>query len=238
MLLFRMFGKLMMKALYITVQVTFGILPLQRRGINALVSLCNARYREYELNITGNPRPHSLGNPYSNYIPKCQLKWLEAMLNQCTQRMYGTSKNDMTERLAFWLDALCVPLEAPFRQQAIAKMRDTYENAAVVLVIDEGMLHFRGHLFLRVQCMLQSNWMTRLWTYQESILASRLFVAFADGLYDIRDLAGGVDRFYDSKMSNLMLPFHRNFQNRRQAQRRVGMAQRQISHTPSRGKPA
>lgn len=83
---------------------------------------------------------------------------------------------------ALWLDTLCVPLENPYRRQAIAKMRETYSNARMVVVLDKDLLAFKGHNILRLQQVLQPDWMRRLWTYQEAVLASNLYIAFEDSL--------------------------------------------------------
>ena len=89
----------------------------------------------------------------------------------------------------FWLDTLCVPIRNPYRRQAIEKMRDTYQCAQSVLVIDKQLLEAKGHDYLRLQSLVLSDWMTRLWTLQEGLLAgTNLIIAFADGLSSLYEL--------------------------------------------------
>ena len=132
-------------------------------------------------------RSQGLGNPKGNSLPSCQIRFLDDMLHRCSKHINPTS-NDSALSLPFWLDTLCIPLETSLRRQAILRMRETYENAAMVVVLDEEVLSFAGHWYFRIQRLLQSNWLRRLWTYQEAILASKLYVAFADELVNVLDL--------------------------------------------------
>ena len=114
-----------------------------------------------------------------NALPTCQMLFLKGLL------LADNSSID-----AFWIDTLCIPVEEPHRRLAIKEMRATYQHAAKVIVVDRDVLKTgRGRDFLRSQSLLLSDWMTRLWTLQEGLLADRkLHVAFADGVMQLRNL--------------------------------------------------
>ena len=62
-------------------------------------------------------------------------------------------------------------------------MSDTYRHAQTVIVIDNDMLNEGGNLMQHYQTFVLSDWMTRLWTYQEAYLAGpKLVFAYADVL--------------------------------------------------------
>ena len=84
---------------------------------------------------------------------------------------------------AFWLDPLCVPLASTWKRRAVEKMDLVYTHASKVIVLDRDLIRCRGNNILRRICLLLSDWITRLWTLQETILpGNKLFVEFADGI--------------------------------------------------------
>ena len=132
-------------------------------------------------------RAHGLGNPSENSVPSCQAQLLHDLLLQYNETFNRATEKHVSSPL-FWLDTLCVPVEAGYRRKAIRKMRETYSNAKMVIVVDKDLLALKGHDFLRLQQLIQSDWMRRLWTYQEAVIASDLCIAFADGLFRIDSL--------------------------------------------------
>ena len=74
-------------------------------------------------------------------------------------------------------------------------MRDTYAKARRVIVIDVELMAFESHHDVqRTQQIVLSDWMTRLWTYQEACLAgSKLSIVFFDSIQPI-------ERFYTSRL--------------------------------------
>ncbi|KAK1974791.1 hypothetical protein LZ30DRAFT_739467 [Colletotrichum cereale] len=118
-----------------------------------------------------------LGNTTANEIPICQFE----RLSKVVQDAWGDSK------ICFWLDTLCFPYptspDKEAYQRALEKMRMTYEQAEIVLVLDSYLLSTQydpsvtddHELALRVLC---SEWSARLWTYQEGRLAKRLKFVF------------------------------------------------------------
>lgn len=122
-----------------------------------------------------------LGNPTDNQLPTCQL-----------QRLLQLVRSILPGRPLFWCDTLCVPVRpAELRRKAIWKMRDIYEKAYTVLIIDASLKEVRHdvppeELLMRITC---SSWVRRLWTFQERILARRLSVVLRKNTIADVDLA-------------------------------------------------
>ena len=96
-----------------------------------------------------------------------------------TRVMNGSQK----ER-GFWIDTICCPVRPErMKKLAFAKMKETYEHAQHVLVIDSYLESVDSsrtsdtELLMRV---LVSGWMKRLWTLQEAVLSQTLWFQFAD----------------------------------------------------------
>ncbi len=83
----------------------------------------------------------------------------------------------------FWMDTLCVPVKnQKLREKAIVKMRDVYECASNVLVLDAELMQHSAErdyreIFTRISC---SSWLRRLWTLQEAVLNKNLLFQFSD----------------------------------------------------------
>jgi hypothetical protein len=111
-----------------------------------------------------------LGNAKANTLPWCQLQRIQGLVNALYQ-------------VPFWMDTLCVPLEPAFRKMAIRRMSETYLNANKVLVLDASLQTISVHESIQ-ECMMRittSPWATRLWTFQEGVLAFQLHFQFCDG---------------------------------------------------------
>ena len=107
-------------------------------------------------------RSHGLGNPHQNAIPTCQLK-----------KIYQFVVTAVGAQVALWLDTLCVPVSARYRQYrkvALFKMRETYANATQVLVLDACLQEVGDSIHERRLQIVCSEWMRRLWTLQEALL--------------------------------------------------------------------
>ena len=140
-----------------------------------------------------------LGNLQENALPHCQILRLSRLIRE----MHGGSLN----ATHFWIDTLCVPPDRSEQQEAqniaIEKMREVYENAKAVLVLDSWLLSStigsRTDVEILVH-MFASYWNRRLWTFQEGAFAKTLYFQFADGAYDIDK---GVERL--KSVHNLIL---------------------------------
>lgn len=127
---------------------------------------------------------HIRGNPSGNRLPLCQLARLASLAARGREAANGYC--------AFWIDTLCVPVSPKWaRKKAILQMREVYSKAESTIVLDENLecstrdpsnMEVFGSLTL-------SDWTTRLWTVQESMLSRRVRLLFGqDTLIDFDDL--------------------------------------------------
>jgi len=125
-----------------------------------------------------------LGNPHANAMSRCQL--LE--ISRLVQDLYP----DGGPLIPFWIDTLCCPVgpnEA--KKLAISKMRNYYGGADQVLVLDRRLrrLNCLPKSLLELSIIVDSSaWTSRLWTWQEAVLAKRLKLQFADAAIDLEVL--------------------------------------------------
>ncbi|PLB50970.1 hypothetical protein P170DRAFT_463998 [Aspergillus steynii IBT 23096] len=142
-----------------------------------------------------------LGNPVRNTLPRCQILRIQGILDEVLSKV-GTlslinmgafntlSRKFQGPSLLFWMDTLCIPVEAKYREvrtQAIRSMKRIYEDAFRVVVLDaELQASPQGvstEAFMRISL---SPWMRRLWTLQEGVCAQRLYIKFADGFFELQ----------------------------------------------------
>lgn len=74
-----------------------------------------------------------------------------------------------SERVPFWIDTICVPLDPETRKLAISGMKHVYERADRVLILDSTLLdapHDMG-IYETIMRVATCTWSTRLWTLQE-----------------------------------------------------------------------
>lgn len=126
---------------------------------------------------------HGLGNSKANYLRKCQLLKVVHYVSQVMKMDDG----ETTIRL--WLDSLCIPRgngldEA--RQKALKSMERVYLDAQSVLVMDHELLKmplapWSLTSWLKFLC---SDWMQRVWTLEEGLVAPKIFLQFNDGAID------------------------------------------------------
>jgi hypothetical protein len=145
-----------------------------------------------------------LGNLDHNALPICQLRRLSSLASAALQHI---NKNCAP---IYWVDTICCPPESGKAQDlAISRMRDTYEKASCVLVLDSWLQNqpIKGYsdceIMVRIAC---SGWNRRLWTFQEGALAQRLLIQFADGIFDLDraagDLYSGRDVVFELTLKN------------------------------------
>lgn len=135
-----------------------------------------------------------LGNVQRNALPACQLRRLGVLV---------TNVLNVSTQCYFWLDTICCPRkDRHFRDLAISKMRQTYAEAALVLVLDSSLLRQSLSSITPVEILLRvlvSSWNGRLWTLQEGALADRLFFQFADGAYALNLGLNELDQIINEK---------------------------------------
>jgi hypothetical protein len=135
-----------------------------------------------------------LGNVQRSALPRCQILRLS--------RLIRSLPGEASNILLFWIDTIGCPPDAAQQNEtqdlAISKMRQTYEEASAVLVLDSWLVHqpmanlSNAEILMRI---VNSTWNSRLWTLQEGALPKTLFFQFADGPYDLDE---GVVHFKNS----------------------------------------
>lgn len=125
-----------------------------------------------------------IGNPNANSLPRCQL-----------QRLNSYIRNVQTEEGSchhFWIDTVCVPSHSASLKEAknlaISLMGETYKSAVAVLVLDSSLYGAPSLNKSAAENLIRafsSRWTSRLWTYQEGVLAKALYFQFLDGAIDL-----------------------------------------------------
>lgn len=142
-----------------------------------------------------------LANPLANKLPTCQLEYLQHVVDMVL-RYIPPSRPGHPERdpqsegvrtLALWFDGLCIPVDPKYQAQrdfSISKMREIYENATGVLVLDPDLQMLGPSTTVNELLMrtLISGWASRLWTFQEGALAFHMFLVGDDCVFDLLDI--------------------------------------------------
>ena len=124
-----------------------------------------------------------LGNPSATALPRCQLSRLKGLVDDLNFRYLDMSieldcPEDAPEML-LWCDTLCCPVVSKEAQSmALRQMYRTYDEATIVLVLDQSFISHRvGGMRDDEACLriAASRWMTRLWTLQEGALPARKY---------------------------------------------------------------
>ncbi|QDS72190.1 hypothetical protein FKW77_004958 [Venturia effusa] len=129
-----------------------------------------------------------LGNPQGNSLPRCQLLRIESMAKSIGENalVYTVSKAYDTAAhkhgtVAFWFDTLCIPVQPKYqhlRDFSIQKMQEIYLAAGGVLVLDPDLqrLSSTARNVEVLSRVMTSGWRSRLWTFQEGMLAHELLI--------------------------------------------------------------
>ena len=145
-----------------------------------------------------------LGNPAASELPRCQLARLRSLVRALDGRSFkynkGTEERKERRKLYLWCDTLCCPVASGSegdlppnhpKNLALSKIRDVYEKADYVLVLDITVSCFSFSQIGLLEAswrILTSPWMRRLWTFQEAGLAFKLLVQFREQAVDFRDI--------------------------------------------------
>ncbi|KAJ6588676.1 hypothetical protein B0H19DRAFT_1248297 [Mycena capillaripes] len=124
-----------------------------------------------------------LGNPHENSLPVCQLERIQARVDS----VVPTGPHPVR----FWMDTLCIPVADEYkelRKKSIALMQEIYKRAFAVLVFDAGLqqqLSRSSTAHEKAISLYMSNWVHRLWTFQEGMFAKQLYFQLRDCVEDI-----------------------------------------------------
>jgi hypothetical protein len=115
-----------------------------------------------------------LGNNQRNSLPLCQMLRLQTLADN----LYGSGDRPVP----FWIDTICVPLEPLERKAAIVALKQTYEGADKVLMLDSTVQEVTDEAEATETLMriASSSWVRRLWTFQEGALSQCLHFQFAN----------------------------------------------------------
>jgi hypothetical protein len=99
-----------------------------------------------------------------------------------------------TKSAYFWMDTLCVPPQqelSEYRQAAILSMKEVYEAASLVLVLNAELerTSIEPPTEEILMTISTNSWFRRLWTLQEGYLGRTIQFQFHDGTIDVEELA-------------------------------------------------
>ena len=153
-----------------------------------------------------------LGNPHQNALPACQIARLASSIRRLPAARRNTEggmsgflrdedPSSSTESLLIWMDTLCIPVGHDHKRErvvAIQSMRRIYQEADSVCVMDADIqqssvnaMHFRRPPVDRTELMFRFSmcgWNSRLWTFEEGILAKDAYFLLRDGIISAKDL--------------------------------------------------
>lgn len=125
------------------------------------------------------------GNPEKNMLPSCFLTRLMRVLDTLP-----ITKE--TGCVTFWMDTFCVPvIKGKLKDAAIRLLKDPYEKARHVLVIDsylEAMASANMSAIEIIGRIEASSWSQRLWTFQEGRLGRRVWFLFRDRAIELFEI--------------------------------------------------
>ena len=129
-----------------------------------------------------------LGNPTGNAMGAYQIKRLAKLVKNFSDFHHA--------EVYFWIDSMCIPRlpspsERTARNQGIQMMFDTFSNAFAIIVLSLDLMNYSANQADYLEAAMRiatSNWMRRLWTFQEGVMSRHLYFLFANGLKNIEDL--------------------------------------------------
>jgi hypothetical protein len=121
-----------------------------------------------------------------------------------------------TNQVLWWCDTLCVPVDSKFRQakkKAIKNMRQIYQDASKVLVLDGDLSNrsFHGSVVEAYLRIVTSVWMRRLWTFQEGFVARNLYIQFQEGAVALKTFQSTILEMASSAPEFLYWWYDNNF---------------------------
>ena len=188
-----------------------------KTGVTPLLRICEAEtLNELTVDIVASEQEScylalshvwadGLGNTKANALPRCQLLRLGKLTESLKARL---SPEKPQSELLIWFDTLCCPI-APeeAKHQVLAQMRNIYEQATCVLVLDASLQFYESeNMGPEETCarIFLSGWMRRLWTLQEGTLPAakkRLWFQFRDQALNLHSLRQQVANIFNNDWS-------------------------------------
>ena len=188
--------------------LTTGALPLlrirQAETLEGLVVEIVASQPDSRYLALSHVWADGLGNVNANALPRCQLLQLSKLTENLGTKL--SPENSQAE-LLFWCDTLCCPTAAgAAKNQVLAQMRDIYEQATCVLVLDASLRLCESEAMGPEETcarIIASGWMRRLWTLQEGALSAdkgRLWFQFREQAVNSHPLWQKMNILFNSDM--------------------------------------
>ena len=162
-----------------------------------------------------------LGNPGANALPRCQLSKLKNLINNLDKNAFSGKFSSYGSKILLWCDTLCCPATyEESKNLALGQMYRTYDDASIVLVIDNGLMSHTVSDMDLYEASLRvalSRWVRRLWTLQEGALPAskhRLWFQFKDAAMQSRTLYAHLKKAFETNIQwrgvaiSLMGRFH------------------------------
>lgn len=110
-----------------------------------------------------------------------------------------------------WLDTLCCPV-APKddKKLSLSKMRQVYEQASRVLVLDASLQSYSTTSMDVLEILARiftSRWLRRVWTLQEGALAKQLWFQFADQALSLGELKATMEKIWPNSPQHKIIFF-------------------------------
>ncbi|KAJ5611493.1 hypothetical protein N7528_008598 [Penicillium herquei] len=121
-------------------------------------------------------------------LPACQIEHLANLAY--TAATISAQSDTYQGPWYLWIDAMCIPADSRVRKLAITKMRQVYSNAALTIVLDEGLYRSPDYSnpYTTIFRLMTCVWSRRLWTLQELVLSKNVYIRFSVGLSKLSSL--------------------------------------------------
>jgi hypothetical protein len=138
------------------------VLTIKPDTLSVKVAACE-RYGEYA--TISHVWADGYGNPTSNELRLCQLKFFHSLLRKA-QTLFrpGRPESEADEPIPFWIDTLTIPVGAKYKDQrkdSISRIHEIYSSARFTIVIDNGLSTMEGgdEYYESAMKILASGWM-------------------------------------------------------------------------------
>ena len=168
------------------------ILSIEQRDVAVHIEVVDSRKGD-EYVALSHVWADGLGNQTANSLPECQIIHLAKLADVLGMKStIDGLQVSVKKPLLVWIDTMCCPVEPPqAKAMAIYKLRETYLGSSHVLVLDAGLDSIKSKELSAHEMLLRiytSGWTQRLWTLQESVLAKRVWICFADDIVEVDSL--------------------------------------------------
>ncbi|KAK5730091.1 hypothetical protein LTR15_000025 [Elasticomyces elasticus] len=146
-----------------------------------------------------------LGNANANSLNACKLRKLRQMVQALPPLVTPADAAKTADMAAvslaedcplIWLDTLCCPVDPDDKKLALTRMRQVYEKASRVLVLDASIQSYSTTSMEPLEILSRiftSRWLRRVWTLQEGALAKDLWFQFADKALSLVELKASME---------------------------------------------